>query len=319
MTTARMLRSDEPTARLPRPRYSYGALLATSQRVCWQLEDVIGGRSLDFTRPFMPESLARTADVEGLSADERRALNQIRGHGYLCTFGIVEEFIVPFVLDHVRARLGEGDECVRALLQLTVEEAKHIHLFRIFADMFRAGFTTPCDVIGPAEEIGRAVLSHHPLSVALAILQIEWMTQRHYVDAVHDDEGVDPLFRRLLKHHWLEEAQHAKLDTLMVESLAAACYDDEREVALDGYLDIGAFLDGGIAQQAEFDAVALERAIGRRLPDAQRKAMIDRQRQAMRWTYLGSGMTHPEFLGTVERCLGPAARARLEAVAPMFS
>ncbi|MCO5169448.1 MAG: diiron oxygenase [Planctomycetes bacterium] len=319
MTTARLLRSDEPTTRLPRPRYSYGALLETSQRVCWRLEDVIGGRSLDFSRPFLPEALARTEALEGLSPDERRVLNQVRGHGYLCTFGIVEEFIVPFVLDHVRPRLDEGDERVRALLQFAGEEAKHIHLFRIFADMFRAGFATPCDVIGPADEIGRTVLSHHPLSVALAILQIEWMTQGHYVDAVHDDRGVDPLFRSLLKHHWLEEAQHAKLDTLMVEALAAGCHEDERERALDGYLDIGAFLDGGIGQQAELDAVALERAIGRRLPDEQRRAMIAQQRQAMRWTFLGSGMTHPEFLNTVERCLGLAARARVEAVAPMFT
>ncbi len=174
MTTTYMLRNDEPTRRFRRgPRDSYGALLETSQRVCWRLEDVIAGRQLDWSRPFMPESLARTGELEFLRADERVKLNQIRGNGYLCTFGIVEEFIVPFVLDHVRDKLDRGDDRVRALLQFAGEEAKHIHLFRIFADMFRAGFATPCDVIGPAEETGEAVLSHPPLSVALAILQID--------------------------------------------------------------------------------------------------------------------------------------------------
>jgi hypothetical protein len=38
------------------------------------------------------------------------------------------------------------------------------------------------------------------------------------------------------------------------------------------------------------------------------------QLQANRWTYLGSGMTHPEFLSTAER-LQPGARTRLEDVA----
>ena len=52
------------------------------------------------------------------------------------------------------------------------------------------------------------------------ILHIEWMTQRHYMDSVKDDQSLDPQFKSLLKHHWMEEAQHAKLDTLMVEALA---------------------------------------------------------------------------------------------------
>jgi len=37
----------------------------------------------------------------------------------------------------------------------------------------------------------------------------------------------------------------------------------------------------------------------------------------MRWTFLGSGMTHPEFLGTLGE-LSPKARARVEAVSPAF-
>ena len=29
-------------------------------------------------------------------------LNQIRGHEYLAMFGLVEEFILPYVVDHAR-------------------------------------------------------------------------------------------------------------------------------------------------------------------------------------------------------------------------
>jgi hypothetical protein len=39
------------------------------------------------------------------------------------------------------------------------------------------------------------VLPHVPLSVALAILQIEWMMQSHYLDSVRDDDALDPLFK----------------------------------------------------------------------------------------------------------------------------
>jgi len=42
------------------------------------------------------------------------------------------------------------------------------------------------------------------------------------------------------------------------------------------------------------------------------------QHQANRWTYLGSGMSHPAFLRTVEM-LAPDQRARLAALAPVFS
>ena len=75
-------------------------------------------------------------------------------------------------------------------------------------------------MIGPSEAIGAEVLRHDPLAVALVILMIEWMTQQHYLGSIRDDGDLDPLFKSLMKHHWMEEAQHAKLDTLIVEALA---------------------------------------------------------------------------------------------------
>jgi hypothetical protein len=118
-------------------------------------------------------------------------------------------------------------------------------------------------VIGPPEAIAQAVLSKHPLAVALVILHIEWMTQRHYLDSVLNDEQLDPQFKSLLKHHWLEEAQHAKLDTLMVRAISDACSSEEREKAIDGYLEIGGMIDAGLMQQVKFDFESLKRATGR--------------------------------------------------------
>ena len=82
--------------------YDYRSVLETSEKVNWKLEEVIAGRTLDFTRPFLPESLAGLKAIRCLSPEEKRTLNQIRGFTYLYLFGLVEEYIVPSVVDHVR-------------------------------------------------------------------------------------------------------------------------------------------------------------------------------------------------------------------------
>lgn len=299
--------------------YSYAATLTVAQKINWKIEDILdAGQGLDFSRPFMPEALVRANALPFLDAAERIRLNHIRAHGYLYTFGMVEEFILPFLMDHVRATLDGDDLRTRALLQFASEEAKHIDLFKRFRAAFLDGFGTECAVIGPPEAIAGAVLAKAPLSVALLILQVEWMTQRHYLDSVRDDAALDPQFASLLKHHWVEEAQHAKLDTLMVERLAAGMDRGSIDAAIDGYLELGALFDGGMKEQAAFDLDALARATGRAFDAAQRAAYVERQHQALRWTFIGSGMSHPNFLATVD-AIAPGAAARLEALASHFA
>lgn len=300
-------------------KYTYQAALGASEKIHWRVEDIIGGdKTLDFTKPLMPESLARVEQLSYLTPEEKRTLNQIRGNAYLCIFGLVEEFILPFVLDHARLQLHSDDYRLRALLQFAGEEAKHIHLFKRFREDFERGFGTPCAVIGPPEAIATAVLAHDPLAVALVILQIEWMTQRHYIDSVQEDGVLDPQFKSLLKHHWMEEAQHTKLDTLMVEALTEGRSVSQIDTAVEEYLEIGGLIDSGLKQQVEFDLDAFRRATGRELNEEQKSQFREAQLRANRWTYLGSGMTHEQFLSTLGG-LSTAARKRVEEVAPAFS
>jgi hypothetical protein len=298
--------------------YTYASALAASQRINWRVEDIIGGeKRLDFDKPFLPDSLARVDALDSLSSLEKLLLNQIRGHGYLYQFGLVEEFILPFLLDHMRTRLSGDDARCRAFLQFAGEEAKHIDLFRRFRSEFEAGFAVECEVIGPPEAIAKAVLAHKPLSVALLILHLEWMTQRHFIECIRDDGGIDKQFASMLRHHWLEEAQHAMLDTLMVAELARDMPESEIVSAVDGYLEIGAMLDDGLKQQTLFDLAAMTKASGRRLGEAELASVAEQQHQAQRWTYIGSGMTHPNFLGTV-RQLSEASARRLAEIAQGF-
>jgi hypothetical protein len=300
-------------------QYSFKDCLQRAERITWRVEDLIGeDKKLDFARPFLPERLARAAELEFLSARERIALNQIRGHAYLSIFGLVEEFILPFVLDHARPFINGEDYRARALLEFANEEAKHIHLFRRFRDAFTAGFGTECQVIGPPEAVASHVLSHEPLSVALLILHIEWMTQRHYLEGVQESGDLDPQFKNLLTHHWMEEHQHAQLDTLMVEAIADGLAPDQIAQGVEGYMALGGFLDEGLKQQTLFDMAALEAATGRTLGPSERDSFIAVQHQANRWTYIGSGMSHPRFQETLER-LSPRMREIVAGAAPAFS
>jgi len=299
-------------------RYTYQSALAASEMIHWRIEDIIGGeKRLNFDKPFMPESLARVESLNFLNKEEKRTLNQIRGHAYLSIFGLVEEFILPFVLDQARPQLQGDDYRTRALLEFAGEEAKHIQLFKRFRQEFRDGFGSKCEVIGPPEAIAKEILAHDPLAVAITTLHIEWMVQKHYLESIKDDQKLDPQFKSLLKHHWLEEIQHAKLDTLMIATLAADKSEEEILAGVEEYLAIGGFLDSGLAHQVELDLQSLERACWLDLSDEQKAEFRKVQLQANRWSYLGSGMTHPRVLETLGS-LTPKARARVESVSAAF-
>lgn len=299
--------------------YSYQAALAASERIGWKVDDIIGGdKKLDFSKPFMPESLAQVKQLSFLTPEEQLTLNQIRGHEYLAMFGLVEEFILPYVVDHARPQLSGDDYRVRALLQFAGEEAKHIQLFKRFRREFEDGFGSKCDFIGPAEDVSRFVLSHSPLGVGMTILHIEWITLRHYIEGVRDNQNLDPQFKNLLKHHWMEESQHTKLDTLIVESVVKGATPKEIDQAFEEYCEIGMFLDNGIKQQAEFETESFVQATGRKLSKNEREEMTNAVLKGMRWTYLGTGMTHPNFLATVEE-IKPEARKQIEEMALAFS
>jgi hypothetical protein len=297
--------------------FNYEATLASSVRAQWQLDDVLrADQELDFSQRLLPESLARTAALDMLSPFEQRVLNQIDAHQYLGIFGIVEEFILPFLLDHARPHLLGDDWRVRALLNFASEEAKHIHLFKRFHQAFVRGFPVECQLIGPSEAIGAKILSHDPLAVGLVILMIEWMSQQHYLGSIRDDGDLDPLFKSLMKNHWMEEAQHAKLDTLIVDALGEGRSEASIDSAIDEFFEIGAFLDDGLKTQAGFNLDALETTIGRKLED--RDQVLAQQHQAARWTYIGSGMVHERFKESLEQ-LSPRAAERIAEAAPLFA
>ncbi|MEZ5565422.1 MAG: hypothetical protein R3F24_07835 [Gammaproteobacteria bacterium] len=291
---------------------NYETLLKASLRINWRLEDVVGdGKRLDFSRPFLPEAFARTAPLTFLTSDEQLTLNHIRAHGYLAMFELVEGVILPFVVEQANTKDVDVSFRTEALHQFASEEVKHMALFQAFRQEFVAEFGVDCGFIGPAEEISRAILDHSPLAIAILVLGIEWMSQGHYVESVRNDNEFDPQFKSLLRHHWMEEMQHARMDALVLQAMANR--HDERDIdrAIDEYLEIGAFIDAGLKQQVSLDLVSFERAACRALPDEERKQFLEVQYQALRWTFLGSAMLNKNFLISLAQ-VSRAASQRVE-------
>ena len=147
---------------------------------------------------------------------------------------------------------------------------------------------------------------------------IEWFTQLHYIEHVRDDSDLDALFRDLLRFHWLEESQHAKLDTLLIGEVAEELTLEEREAAVDEVLELGGAIDGLLAQQIGMNIEALEKATGRTFTDAEREEITTNTQRACRWTFLVSGLQHPNIVRAIGE-LTTEGPAKIEGVAAALS
>jgi hypothetical protein len=299
--------------------YDYGTTHRQALQVNWRVEDIIGGeKTLDFRKPFLPEVWVDAGAMDFLSEKEKLVVNHIRSHSYLYLFGFVEEYIVPFVVNHVQGRIHKAaTEELRALLHFAEEEVKHIELFNRFGQEFRSGFSATCDVLGSPEKVAAAILSKSPLGAGLSILHIELMTLLHYVSSVRDRVDIDPQFSSLLRHHWLEESQHAKLDTMIVEALAQPLSEQEIQEGIEDYLAIGGMLDGGLAAQMEMDLTAFTRATGRTLSDDEAKRYREVQQRSYRKTFLTSAMRQQQFQ-SILGAISPEGAKKVAEVAAML-
>lgn len=299
--------------------YTYADTLNDALKVSWRVDDLIGGdKKIDFTKPFLPERLAGVKGIECLNANEKLLLNQIRGNSYLYLFGFVEAFILPFVLDQTREAVHGDAVAVRALVTFAEEEAKHIHLFERFSEEFKKGFPVPCGVIGPAKDVANVVLSHSQLGVALLTLHLEWMTQVHFTDSIRDEQDLDAQFKSLLRHHWMEESQHAKLDTLLVDKLASAASPEVLQKGFDDFVALGGAVDGLLAQQVQLDIDSLQLAAKRTFTAEERAQITTAQQRSYRYTFLVSGLVHPNFVRSVTQ-LSPATAEKFAGMAKALS
>jgi para-aminobenzoate N-oxygenase AurF len=294
--------------------YTYAQLLDTSVHRSWTVEDVYQGRDFDFSKSFLPERIAGVRGISCLEPGEKRMLNQIRANAYCHLFAFVEEYIVPMVMQHA-SRDVYGDETrLWSLLRFAEEEVKHQEMMRRACKQFESGFGVSCGLVEGREAVAQAVLGTSPLSALLLTSLIEWFVQLHYVEHVRDNEALDPLFRDILRFHWIDESRHAKLDTLLIDEIASSVSPEAREQAIDELLALGGAVDDLLRRQVELDVETLERATGRTYTAGDRSEIVEAQQRAYRWTFLVSGLEHPKFTEIVD-ALTSDGRRKVDAAA----
>lgn len=218
------------------------------------------------------------------------------------------------VIDHAREEVHGDQSRLRYLLRFAEEETKHQAMLWRAMEQFRDGFGVDCEVIDGAAEVAEVVLGKSPLAVLLLTSLIEWFTQRHYLEHVREAEDLDELFRDILKFHWIDESQHAKADSLLIDEVASTLSESQCEQAVDEVLQLGAAIDGLLAAQIEMDIAALQQAAARTFSETEKNEIRDHQRRAYRWTFLVSGLEHPNFVKPVN-ALTAAGGAKIAAAA----
>lgn len=281
--------------------HTYSSLVTLSERACWRLDEVFPDNTvLDLTRPFLPERYMRTANVPGLTADELLRFNQITGHGYCHLFDVTEEFVVINSLATATQRLHSDRAGARAWIRMSDEESKHQQMFRRFGDAFARQLAIEPAAFPGTADVTAAVLQTTPIAVLLIQLYLEASTLLHFTDAIRDDRGLEPTFVRMLKAHWQEESQHAKLDVLALSDLIAQASPEELDTSIEQLFTVlGAFDTWVIATQAQLDVQSLERAIGRALTDAQKAALLELR--PLRYTFIELALQNPQLLDRLEQ------------------
>jgi P-aminobenzoate N-oxygenase AurF len=291
---------------------AYAECLKSSYRVNWKISDVIGGRHFDAARAWLPAPLSGAARIACLTSAEKIKLTQVEMGAYAHLIGYVEEFIAPTMLALARDFAMERREAFDALTSFAAEEIKHMTLFREVRTHVDGAVGFPLALLPGAPDVARAVVGKHTGAVLLLTSALEWLTQLHYLSCFEPDESLDPFTRHIFKSHWLEESQHARMDHLETLRAFQAMSPAEKDQAIDELIELVGAVDGLLQLQAKLDVDNLQACLWRRLDAAERHEIQTAVLAAKRYTFIESGLTHPNFLDLFGMVATPAQRQKVE-------
>jgi hypothetical protein len=274
----------------------YARCIHTSKRVRWELdEDVIRGRTFDVNQKFLPDGLSLADAFTTLSADEKRFVSQVQGRTYANVFGLVERFINAKVLELSRDHWFGDQVALEALVRFSDEELKHQALFRridtMVGDVLPDGYRFDVD----PDAVGHVVLGKSTWAVLALTLDIELFTQLHYRQSIDRDSKLSELFKDVFLYHWKEECQHAILDELEWLRHDTGLTAEQRDLAVDEFIELVGAVDGILRAQAKADASYFAAKCGRVVHETEARTIEAAFLQAYRWQYIHSGAQHPHF------------------------
>jgi hypothetical protein len=293
----------------------FARCVAASKRVRWDIEeDVIRGRDFDRAHKYLPDGLSRVNEISFLSEDEKRYLSQIQGRTYANVFGLVERFINAKVLE-LSQDYWLGDQiALEALVRFSDEELKHQELFRTIEQMTAETLPDGYCFTPDPDAVAQVVLGKSTWAVLALTLHIELFTQLHYRQSIDPDSALSPLFKDVFLYHWKEESQHAILDELEFTRHDATLTPEERDRAVDEFIELVAAVDGILQGQASEDVRYFADTCGRAIGGDERQKLEDAVLKAYRWQYIVSGAQHPHFLEVLGGLINDAQGGRIQAV-----
>ncbi|HEX9822185.1 MAG TPA: diiron oxygenase [Methylomirabilota bacterium] len=292
--------------------YSYADCLQKSYRVNWKISDVIGGRHFDPSRRWLPAQLSGADRIACLAPAEKLKLSQVEMGAYAHLFGYVEEFIAPKMVALARDFELDNRDAFDALTNFAAEEVKHMTLFREIRAGVDAAVGFPLALLPGAADVARTVLSKHTGAVLLLTAAIEWFTQRHYLTCFENDESLDPFTRHIFRSHWLEESQHARIDHLETLRAFRHMTEADKDRAVDDLIDLVGAVDGLLQTQAGLDVQNLQACLWRPLSEGERQEVYAGVLAAKRYTFIESGVTHPNFQELFGLVTTPAQQERVQ-------
>jgi hypothetical protein len=306
------------TATISNHENRYAKLIENSQRIRWEIDrDVLRGRSFEFDKKFLPDSLSKVTELASLSEGERRLLSQIQGRTYANIFGLVERFIDAKMLELGRDRaLGDQLE-VEALVRFSDEELKHQELFRRIERMIADGMPPGYALVAEPNDVARVVLGKSTWSVLALTCHIELFVLAHYRSSIDADPSLSELFKDVFLFHFREESQHAVLDELELRTEDHRLTPEERDAAVDDLIALVGAVDGILQAQAAADARYFAAICGRALGKNESEQVAAGLLRAYRWQYILSGIEGTRFLAILGSLITDAQAKRIfKALAP---
>ena len=299
---------------------SYARCIDISKRVRWDIDDdVIRGRSLDFSQKFLPDGLSLVDRLDFLSDDERKFLSQVQGRTYANLFGLIERYINAKILEVSRDHWLGDQVALEALIRFSDEELKHQELFRRVEALSAVNMPEGYAVAADANEVARIVLSKSTWAVMALTYHVEVFTQVHFKKSIEPEPRLSELWKDVFLYHWKEESQHAVIDELEWRREDAKVTVEDRDQAVSDLIDLVLAVDGILQAQAASDAGYFTRTIQRDLDSSQIEAVHDLVLAAYRWQYIVSGVKDGRFLAVLTELIDDDQTRRVtEALAPLM-
>jgi hypothetical protein len=280
----------------------------------WEIErDVIRGRTFDRTAKFMPDGLSQAGRLEFLGDRERTLLSQIQGRTYANMFRLVERFIGANMFEVSRAYLLGEQETLEPLVAYTQEEIKHQALFARIELMMAGAMAQGYRFEPRPTDVAWLVLGRSRWSVLALTCMVELLTQAHYRESIAPDPSLSELYKDVFLFHWRDEERHTAITQREWRSENARLTTEERDCAVDDFLELVRTLNTLLQRQAAADAAYFFEIVKRPLSPVQAGRVQATLVRAYRWQYILSGVQHETFADVLADLVTEAQGERIAA------